>query len=334
MPAFIKAISFYLPNKLLKNEDLSNQFPEWSVQKISAKTGIYQRHIAEIDEFTSDMAVNAAEKLFSEHFIDRNEIDFVILCTQSPDFLLPTTACIIQNRLGLRKNIGAFDINLGCSGYVYGLSIAKGLISSGIANNVLFLTSETYSKYINPIDKSNRTIFGDGSSATLISTNGWGEIKNFSFGTDGSGAEFLIVKNSGSRFRTNSGCDIFGSEGFERNDNDLYMNGKAIFNFTASVIPGLIKDVLNKNQLQLENIDLFIFHQANSYILNYVRKKIGIPEEKFFIDINDIGNTVSSTLPIAISRADSRKLLNDKYLLLAGFGVGLSWGSVIIEKIN
>ncbi len=331
MSAFIKGISYYLPQKTLQNEELNTLFPEWSVDKISSKTGIYQRHIADDNEFASDMALKAAEILINQNVIDKNEIDFLLLCTQSPDYLLPTTACILQNKLGLKNNVGAFDFNLGCSGYVYGLSIATGLIATGSAKNVLLLTSESYSKYINPLDKGNRTIFGDGATATIISNDGWGEIKKFSFGTDGSGSEHLIVKNSGLRYRNSKGNNIIGEEGYEKNDDNLYMNGKAVFNFTSSVVPGLVNDVLIKNQLTMNDIGLFIFHQANRYMLNFIRKKIGIPEDKFFIDIEDVGNTVSSTIPIALKRAESKELTKTKNILLAGFGIGLSWGSVVIE---
>ena len=145
------------------------------------------------------MAIKAAEKLFSEYQIDRSIIDFIMLCTQSPDYYLPTSACIIQNKFGLSTNIGAIDFNLGCSGFVYGLAMAKGLIKAGIAKNVLLLTSETYTKFIHEGDKSNRTIFGDAAAATLISTDGYAAIEEFDLGTDGNGSENLIVRNGGLR---------------------------------------------------------------------------------------------------------------------------------------
>jgi len=321
MQAKIKAISYYLPKKVLDNREINDHFPEWSVDKISSKTGIYERHIADDSEFASDMAVESALKLFSEYNISPNDIDFVLLCTQSPDHFLPTTACLIQNRLNIPTTAGALDFNLGCSGYVYGLALAKGLIGSKIAKNVLLITSETYSKFIHPNDKSNRTIFGDGAAATLISTEGFADILDFELGTDGSGGENLIVKNGACRYPTSS----------EIGDN-LYMNGSEIFNFTSQAVPLLIESTLNKNNLTLEDTDLFIFHQANKYMLNHLRKKIGIPEDKFYIHIEKCGNTVSSTIPIALKEAINENKIEGS-VMLTGFGVGYSWGSCIL-KIN
>jgi len=199
MKTFIKAISYYLPELVVTNEQIVKEFPEWTVEKINNKIGIKERHMAAIDETASDLAVNAALKLFGEEKVKKHTIDYLIFCTQSPDYILPTTACVIQNRLGLGTSIGAIDINLGCSGWLYGISLAKGLILGGMANNVLLLTAETYSKYIHPKDKGNRTIFGDGAAATLISKEGMAEIGNFSFGTDGKGADNLIVKTGAAR---------------------------------------------------------------------------------------------------------------------------------------
>jgi 3-oxoacyl-[acyl-carrier-protein] synthase-3 len=198
MKAFIKAIDYYLPKKVLTNEDLANEFPEWDAEKITFKVGVQKRHIAAEDETAMDMAIQAALKLF-DRSVDKAAVDYLLFCTQSPDYFLPASACIIQDRLGLSKNIGALDFNQGCSGYIYGLSLAKGLISAGIASNVLLLTGEAYTKRLHPKDKGNRTIFGDGASATLISTEGFGEIGEFCLGTDGSGAEHLILKTGGAR---------------------------------------------------------------------------------------------------------------------------------------
>jgi 3-oxoacyl-[acyl-carrier-protein] synthase-3 len=238
----------------------------------------------------------------------------------------------------LSKKSGAFDFNLGCSGYIYGLGIAKGLILTNQASRVLLLTGEAYTKYINPLDKGNKTIFGDAGTATLISNEKIesginASILDFSYGTDGSGAEHLIVKNGALRHKELNGDNKLDENGdFLSNDDNLYMNGKEIFNFTAFMIPPLINEVITKNKTTLDNIDFFFFHQANEFMLNTVRKRCSIPEEKFFVDIKDIGNTVSNTLPIALSRASESGLLKNKeYILLSGFGVGLSMGAVILK---
>jgi 3-oxoacyl-[acyl-carrier-protein] synthase-3 len=327
--SYLKSTSYYLPKEELTNFDLNQQFPEWNVDKISSKTGIKNRHISAPDEFSSDMAIKAAEKLFEENKIDRNSIDFLLLCTQSPDYLLPTTACILQHKLKLNTNCGALDFNLGCSGFVYGLSLAKGLISGKMAKNILLITAETYTKFIHPKDKSNKTIFGDAAAATLISSeNGIFEIGDFIFGTDGSGAENLIVKNGGLRNPFHVSKDSIDEYGNVRNDNNLFMNGSSIFNFTSESVPSLIEEILKKIQSDITEIDLFVFHQANKYMLNHLRKKIGIPEEKFYLAMEHCGNTVSSTIPIALFEAmKDDKVKNCKNILLAGFGVGYSWAS-------
>lgn len=336
MKANIKAISYYLPESVLTNDLINKEFPEWGIEKISAKTGINARHISAKDEFSSDMAVKAAEKLFAEHNIDKSEIDFLLFCTQSPDYFLPTTACIIQEKLGLETTIGALDFNLGCSGFVYGLSLAKGLIAGEMAKNVLLITSETYSKFIHPKDKSNKTIFGDAADATLItSEKGFCTLGNFVFGTDGKGAENLIVKQGGMRFPvSDQNEDIVDEFGNVRNDKNLFMNGAEIFNFTGEFVPKLTEAILEKSNLAKEDIDLFVFHQANKYMLNHLRKKIKIPEEKFFIAMEECGNTVSSTIPIALYEAQKQgKVADSKNLILAGFGVGYSWAAcnLIVE---
>ena len=330
--AYINAISYYLPEANLSNEVLNLKFPDWSVDKIASKTGIFSRKIAGENEFASDLAVKAANLLFEEYAIAPESIDFLIYCTQSPDYFLPTTACILQHKLGLSTSAGAFDFNLGCSGYVYGLGIAKSLVVSGVAKKILLITAETYSKFIHPHDKSNLTIFGDAAAATLVSNQeGPLSIGEFIFGTDGSGAENLIVKNGGIKNLHKKGEDIYNDHLFVRNDDNLYMNGSEIFNFTTKAVPNLVQKVIEKNQTHLDAIDMFIFHQANKYMLDFIRKKIGIPSEKFFIHLQDCGNTVSSTIPIAIKEYQKDTDINKQKVLLAGFGVGYSWAGCVLN---
>jgi len=331
MKIYIKAISYYLPENVLTNEQLAQEFPEWSVEKIMAKVGVNQRHIAAQDETATDMAIAAAQKLFNGG-IDRQTIDYVLLCTQSPDYFLPTSACIIQDRLGLSKNVGALDFNQGCSGYVYGLSLAKGLICANIAKNVLLLTAETYTKLLHPKDKGNRTIFGDAATATLVSTEGFAEIGAFSLGTDGSGAENLIVRTGAARCPEKSGEVRFDSDNNPLSPDYIYMNGSEIFAFTLETVPDLVNKTLEKNNIEKDAVDLFLFHQANKYMLDFLRKKLKIEKEKFYIYLSEVGNTVSSTIPIAIYEAmKSGNLQKGMKSLLAGFGVGYSWGGVVLK---
>jgi len=331
--AYINSIEYYLPNKSLSNKKISLEFPEWNVEKISSKTGIFERFIADENEFASDMAIKAANKIFKKNKYDKKLIDFFIYCTQSPDYLIPTTSCIIQDKLDLNK-VGAFDFNLGCSGYIYGLSIAKGLISAGIATNILFITSETYSKFLNPKDKSNRTIFGDAASASIITKEkGICKIGNFQLGSDGSGFDNLIVKSSGVKgSKINNGLEKIDEFDNISSDRDLYMNGPAIFNFTGEFVPKLIYQYLEKNKISINEIDFFVFHQANKFMLNYLRKKIKIPKEKFIIELKNCGNTVSSTIPIALANIQEKnKLKPGSKVLLVGFGVGYSWGATLLN---
>ena len=330
--AYIKHVAYCLPEQVVTNEAIVRDFPEWSVEKITEKVGVKQRHVAAEGETATDLAEKAANQLIEENNIDRASIDFVILCTQSPDYFLPTSACLLQDRLGLREGIGAFDFNLGCSGFVYGLAIAKGLITSGVAESVLLLTSETYNKYLHPKDKGNRTIFGDAASATLVSTEGFAEIGDFALGTNGKGANNLIVKSGASRMPEKQNDVTFDKNGNPVSSDHLYMNGAQIYVFTQRNVPKVVNEVLEKNGLGKEDIDLFVLHQANQYMLDFLRKKMGIPEERFFMFMENVGNTVSSSIPICLVEAHKENRLKGN-VLLCGFGVGYSWGAVVL-KIN
>jgi 3-oxoacyl-[acyl-carrier-protein] synthase III len=333
MEVFIKAISYYLPEQKLTNEMLVQEFPEWSIEKVASKIGIFERHISAKNETAYDLATKAAEKLFEENDLNRDETGFLLLCTQSPDYFLPTTACILQDKLGLQTSCGAIDFNLGCSGFIYGLSLAKGLICAGITKNVLLLTAETYTKYIHPKDKGNRTIFGDAATATLISTEGFAEILNFSLGTDGRGANNLIVKSGGMRQRDQVKDLTFDEAGNPVSSDHLFMNGSEIFSFTLEKVPKLVAKTLEVNDIKMDQINLFVFHQANHYMLNFLRKKIQIEETKFYYCLEKFGNTVSSTIPIALKEAQKENILKGN-VLLAGFGVGYSWGGTIVKIKN
>lgn len=330
--AFIKGISYYLPERIVTNEELLQEFPEWSVDKIAAKVGVNSRHIAAEKETAGDMAEKAARKLFAEYDVDPKNIDFVMLCTQSPDYFLPSTACILQNRLGIPTSAGAFDYNLGCSGCVYGLAMANSFVKSGLAKNVLLLTAETYNKYLHPSDKSNRSIFGDGAAACLVSSEGIAEIGECVLGTDGSGAEHLIVRTGAARCKQPTGDVTIDEDGHERYDDYLYMNGSAIFNFTLDAVPAMMTQILEKNNMLKENIDFYVFHQANKFMLNTIRKVCLLPKDKFYVDLETTGNTVSSTVMIALKDCLDKELITKGMsVMISGFGVGLSWGGTILK---
>lgn len=332
MGVVIKAIEYIYPNQKITNADLSKQFPDYDFSKFEEKVGIKNRYWVSDDETALDLAIKACEKIFEKQ--DKEEVDYILYCTQSPEYFLPTTACILQNKLGLKKNIGALDFNLGCSGFVYGVSLAKGLISSGQVKNVLLVTAETYSKYLHPQDRSNRAIFGDAATATLISCDETDGIGEFIFGTDGAGFDKLIVKNGCGRFPFDHNASeiVYGTDN-TYTDNHLYMNGPEVFNFTSEVIPGFTKEILEKNDIKIEDVHQFVFHQANAFMLNFMRKRLKISSQNFFIDLEDGGNTVSCTIPIALKKYSER--INDlENILIVGFGVGLSWSGGLIKIKN
>lgn len=303
-------IAYCLPDEVLTNAQLAEIYPEWTEEKILKKTGIASRHVTGEDEDALSLALAASQKLFAEEGANPARIDFILFCTQSPRYRLPSTACILQDKLGIPKTAGALDFDLGCSGFVYGLALAKGLVVGGMAKNVLLVTAETYTKYIGEMDKSTRTIFGDGAAATLIDSAAAGQIGEFAFGTDGSGAEKLIL----------------------REGEHLFMDGPEIFNFTLDVVPKTLDEICAKNGVARDDIDLFVFHQANKFMLDTIRKVNGLPKDKFYIDLEDTGNTVSSTIPIALKRAmDKGRIRSGMKVMVMGFGVGLSWGGTILQ---
>lgn len=332
----IAAIEYYLPENIETNEDLCKENPDWEMRKIYAKTGIRARHIASIDETAGDLAFHAAESLILSSHIEKSEIDFLLFCTQSPDYFLPSTACILQERLGLPKSVGALDFNLGCSGFVYGLALAKSLIESGIANNVLLCNSDTYSKYIHKRDRTARTLFGDGAAATLVSVaqENSGIIQDFDFGTNGKGAKYFIVPAGASRppASPQTAEVITDENGCTRSQNNLFMDGSAIFSFVITTVPRSIKSLLKKCDLNLEDIDRFIFHQASRFMLDHLIKKLGIEHEKAPMFLEDVGNTVSASIPIVLKEAERRgQLQRGHQVVLSGFGVGLSWATCLVQ---
>lgn len=324
--ATLGPVSVYLPAKIETADELKELYPDWNMDAIHEKTGIYSRYIAAADEFCSDMATRAAENLFAEYKIDRSKIDFILLCTQTPDYPIPTTACLVQHRLGLDKECGALDFNLGCSGYVYGLSLADGLIRTGVGKNILLITSETYTKYIDSEDRSLRTIFSDAATASLITASEEATLGPFHFGTDGSGADMLIAYGRGSRPEELS----IKPRHRKRWKSSLYMDGSELIKFTNLAIPQLVRKLLHKADLTLPEVDLFLMHQATRKMIDGLSETLALPPEKVPIEMEHYGNTVSSTLPILIHNLRKHgEQTRGKYSMLLGFGVGLSWGGCI-----
>ena len=324
LKAYIKKIVYHLPESVAENTN----------ERLRKKTGIERRHICAENETAADLAFHAAEKLFSE--IPRGSIDYILLCTQSPDYYLPTTACILQDRLGLKKNCGALDFNHGCSGYIYGLGLAKGLIESGQAKNILFLTAETYSKYINSEDNSVKNLFGDAATATLITSKNIEDdgIFGVEYGTDGAGFKNLIVPVGGMRERYQSSKIFVTTDkyGNTRTNQNLFMDGGAIMDFALEVVPQTLENILKKFSLRREEIDYYVFHQANNFMLKSLQKICRLEGKNFWNDMKNYGNTVSNSIPIALSELIRQDKISElKKVLLIGFGVGLSWGGCVVD---
>ncbi|MEI8121627.1 MAG: ketoacyl-ACP synthase III [bacterium] len=334
MPAHIIGLQTHLPAGVVTNDDLGRENPDWDMTRLSAKTGIRQRHVAAAGETALDLAGEACQKLLARGLVDPACIDYLIVCSQSPDYFLPSGACLLQNRLKLKKSIGAFDFNLGCSGYIYGLQLATALIESGHAGCVLLVTADTYTRFIHPRDRMLRILFGDGASATLVGASaGPGAITAFVVGTDGAGANNLMVPAGGLRLphseeTARETTDVYGGT---RSKNHLFMDGGAIFTFAIRTVPPLLSQILEKAGVSKEQIDWFVLHQANEYMLDELVKRASLPADKVLRRYADVGNTVSSSIPMALEPAlEEGRILPGHKLLLAGFGVGYSWGGCLL----
>jgi 3-oxoacyl-[acyl-carrier-protein] synthase-3 len=333
--ATIHAIEYYLPAATLSNSELSVEFPDWPMDKIGEKTGIEIRHIAEQNQTASDLGVEAAKKLFAVGACQVSDIDYLIFVSQGPDYFLPTSACLVQTKLDLPVTTGAVDVNLGCSGFVYGLGLAKGLVETGQANNVLLITADTYSKFMHKNDRGTRSIFGDAATATLIKgdPSATGELMSaFTYGTDGRGAKNLIVATGGMRHPSRENQIAQDRQGNFQSPDHLYMNGQEIFAFTLNVVPGAVKEVLARAGMSMEDVSYVVMHQANKFMLENLRRKLGVDQERFHNSMRNCGNTVSSTIPIALKEAaTSGNIKAGDTVLIMGFGVGYSWAGATLK---
>jgi 3-oxoacyl-[acyl-carrier-protein] synthase III len=334
--AYIKAISYILPEKVFSNEDFFGIFPDaLSQQENYLKIGVKKRRIVDAGKTASDLGSEAGLALFNEHHVKPDEIDFLFFCALEFDHILPHSSSLIHDRLNLSSNCGATDYNLGCSGYVYGLSLAKGLIESCGMKNILLITSSTLTKQIHEKDKSNRFVFGDAAAATLISArNEEPGIGSFVFGTEGKKAEKIIIRDGGARNPLSKSSFIESTDeyGNVTSKATLNMEGTSVFLFGIKTVPAMIADLLKKEELSMDDIDLFIFHQANLFLINTICSRMKIPDEKVFNWMEQTGNTVAATIPIALYEAMKQgRAKKGQRILLAGFGVGFSWAATIIR---
>ena len=305
----ITAIEYYLPKTIENNKILKKNNPKINIDRIKEKTGINNRFISENDETVIDIAIKSSNKIFKK--FSKTKIDLIILVTQTSPYRIPTTACILQEKLGLRKNIIAFDINLGCSGFLYALRMTTSLIESKQIQNGLIICADTYTKYISKTNTSCRPIFSDASASILISKSTKNKIGPFELGADGAGADALELP--------------MGS-------NEIIMHGAKVLTFAMDIVPKNVNSLLKKIKIKKNRINKFIFHQASKYILDNINRILGIEKKQIFENYNKVGNTISASIPIALKDASNKKkLIRNNLIIIAGYGVGLSWGSALIK---
>ncbi len=325
-----------MPENILSNQNLVELFPEKTEEQIIKSFGINKRHYRNPNQTGSDLAFLAVKRFFEENLnFDKSKIDFLIFCTEGLDYKAPTSSSVLHYRLGLNQNCGCIDMPMGCAGYIYGLSLANAMIVSGNATNVLLLVSDIPSSVIHSQDFDLRCIFGDAGAVTLIQSSEQKGIGSFVFGNDGEGAKNLIVERGSTRSPIDKEwIELYKNEPGYLAHGKMEMNGLEIARFSLQRVPNLLKETLNRNNLTFEEVDLFVFHQASKFILSALQRKCKIPKEKFYEYYEDIGNTVSCSIPIALKHAelDGKLRRGDKVMLL-GFGVGYTWGGTIIEWI-
>jgi len=330
----IAAIAYHLPTNIVSNVDLQQTNPDWEMERLAQKTGVYNRHRAADNETAYDLALKACEKLFEGNEVLKQSIDGIIFCTQSPDYIMPSNAFLLHKSLNFKQSVFAFDYNLACSGFIYGVTIARGFIATSLAKNILLVTADTYSKYIHPADRSASILFGDGAAATLISAQQTEGIIDVILASSGKDFDSFYIPAGGCRLPKSDNTAIaeIDTSGNTHTPENIYMNGFGVWKFIASVVPKQINELLNRNNFSVDDIDLFIFHQASKMTLDSLMKTLKLNNEKVFINIGNVGNLVSASIPVAIKDAEaSGKLKRGDLILLSGFGVGLSWGTIIMR---
>lgn len=331
MGCSIKNISCFLSSNKISNEDLLANFPEVTNDEIYRKTGVRVRYNTTQDVLGSDLAIEAAEKLFGQIGYDKSDINFVVFCSGGHDFIAPMTICIIQEKLGLRNNIGAFDLPSGCSAFTNAIGFAKAIIESGQSNNILLLFGETPSLVSHPNDFALRSLFSDAGAAVLIEKTdniGIGEIV---YGVDGKGVKHLLVERSCLRNPIDENWLAINKDVGGMPRGQMKMNGLEILTFSLREVPSLVYKILEKNNLLFQDIDLFVFHQASNIILKSLQRKLKIPDEKMAYYMEDYGNTVSVSIPLALidAKKDGRIRSGSK-VLVAGYGIGFSWSGTVL----
>lgn len=332
----IKGLSAAVPKNKIINYEYTQYFPAEDVKQVVDKIGVYERRFAEPDVCSSDLCYAAAEKLISDLSVNKDEIDLLVFVSQTPDYRMPATSVILQHRLGLGKQTIAFDLNLGCSGFIYGLSVVYSMMENSGLRKALLLDGETRSRVYSPKDRKTAFIFGDAGVAALIERDdAFGE-SVFSLNSDGS-KEDLIKMNAGG-YRNPSSPEtlkekVVDEHGNIRSEEHGYMNGSDVFNFVIKEIPSDIKGTLSYAGVEKSEIDYFVFHQANNFINSYLAKKLKIDEEKIPSTIHKYGNTSSVSIPLTIA-SELATTYAGKKIMMSGFGVGMTWASAVLNTAD
>lgn len=332
-------IAHHLPSRHLTNQELAASYPHWNIAEAEKRCGVITRHIADSTETALDLATVACHNLLARHPDLRDRLDGLIFCTQTPDYPMPGNAFLLHQHLKLPEVMMAFDLNLACSGFTYALGLAHSLIQSKMLSNVLVVTAETYSKLISPEDRGTRMLFGDGAAATWVSGEDavlpWkGQIVDLLFGTSGSGWKAFTVPAGGMRCPKTAETArlVQDKSGNRRSAEHIHMDGLAVLNFVRTKVVDNIQLLLQRNQLQVQDIDQFVFHQASHLALDSLTQRLKLPQDRVFSHLADIGNTVSASIPIALQAAIAQgKIATSDKVLISGFGVGLSWGSALLQ---
>lgn len=330
----IEKIEYYLPLNRITNTDFQGLNPLWNMEKAAEKTGVYTRYFADENETAFDLSCKACDKLFDNNEITKESIDGIIFCTQSPDYIMPSNAFLLHKYLNLKQSVFAFDFNLACSGFIYGVAMARGFIATGLATKVLLVNADTYSKYIHPKDRSARILFGDGAAVTVLSKQDDQGIIDIQLASSGKDYQSFYIPSGGLRTpkSTNTGIEQMDDSGNVHTPEKIHMNGFGVWKFIASTVPKQIHGLLEKNNYKVEDIDLYVFHQASKMTIDSLVKALKIDEDKVFNNLAQVGNLVSASIPVAMREAQiAGRLKRGDLVLLSGFGVGLSWGTIIMR---
>ncbi len=333
----ISAMAAAVPKFVINNYDYTEYFPADQVKEIVDKVGVFERRFADKNTCSSDLCFAAAEKLLKDNDVDRSEIDLLVFISQTPDYRMPATSLILQNRLGLSHNCVAFDITLGCSAFCYGLSVVYSMMQGGNIRKALILDGETRSKVYSPKDRRSAFIFGDGGVAALVECDAKYGKSIFSLNSDGSRADLIMIPGGGYRHMSSEDTireKVVDEYGNIRSDEQGYMKGGDVFNFVIREIPRDIKKTLEFSQMTTEHLDYIVFHQANNFINSYIAKKMKLDQNKMPATIAKFGNTSSVSVPLTIVSELKDKLQGKKNILMTAFGVGMTWATAIVPFVD